>query len=267
MSTYPPDSRVDTTGFEREVHVVNGSPVVVYAAGQGVPLVYFHGAGTFQGFQFLRRFTEHFRVVVPYHPGFGESPSQTGLTSLHDHVLHYLDLFDQMGLQRFHLLGYSMGGRMAAEFAIEHSHRLQRLVLACPAGLDVPEWPMTNLATVPPAEVVQYLVHDLASVRHCLPDGPDPAFAAMREREGASLGRLCGEQGLTNPTLRMWLHRVKVPTLVLWGAEERLIPVAHAAEWGRLLPQAQVAVFAGAGHLVLDESAQAREAARQFLLD
>jgi pimeloyl-ACP methyl ester carboxylesterase len=266
MNPQQRDSRVDTSGFERQVHLVNDHPVVVYVAGRGEPLVYFHGAGTFQGFQFLRRFTDRFRVFAPYHPGFGESEAQPRLASIHDYLLHYLDLFDLLGLDRFHLLGYSMGGRMAAEFAMQHADRLHKLVLACPAGLDVPGHPMTNLAGVPPPDVIGYLVHDIAHVCRYLPEGTDAVFDAMRAREAASLARICGEEGLTNRSLPLWLHRVNVPTLVVWGTEERLIPVQHAQAWAALLPQGRAEVFADAGHLVLDESDRACETALQFLL-
>jgi pimeloyl-ACP methyl ester carboxylesterase len=267
MSKLLRDPRVVTTGFQREIHVVNGTQVVVYVAGKGEPLLYFHGAGTWQGFQFLRHFSDRFRVVAPYHPGFGESEAQPRLGSIQDYVLHYLDLLDALGLEQFHLLGYSMGGRMAAEFAIQHAHRLRKLVLACPAGLDVPDHPVTDLASVPPSEIFGYLVHDIERVRHCLPEGPDAEFIAMREREAASFGRLLGPDGLTNRQLDFWLHRVKVPALVLWGLKERVIPVAHAQAWARLLPNARVEVIADAGHLVLDESPLACETAKQFLLD
>ena len=60
-------------GFDRKEYTVNGVRTVVYSAGQGRPLVYWHGAGTFSGIDFALEWTRHFRVILPFHPGYGES--------------------------------------------------------------------------------------------------------------------------------------------------------------------------------------------------
>lgn len=265
MNAHPGDARVRTDGFERHEYVVHGVRTVLYSAGQGEPLVYLHGAGTFHGFDFVRPWTDRYRVIVPYHPGFGESADDPQVDALHDYVVHYLDLFDQLGLRQFHLVGCSMGGRLAAEFAVAHAGRLRKLVLVCPAGLDVPDHPMTSLADIPPGELFSYLIKDVGAIAPFLPDGPDAAFDAMRAREGAAVGRVLRNGSLVNPKLTVWLHRVRVPTLLLWGMEDRIIPAAQAAAWAGLLPDAQVRMVPHAGHLLLDESAQARAAVKEFL--
>lgn len=259
------DSRVRTDGFERQELMVNGVRTVVYSAGQGEPLVYLHGAGTFHGFDFVRAWTDHYRVIVPYHPGFGESADDGRIGSLHDYVVHYQELFDQLGLDDINLVGCSMGGRLAAEFAVANVDRLRKLVLVCPAGLDVLEHPMTNLGDIPPAELIAYLINDINAIAAFLPTGPDPEFDAMRAREGAAVGRVLRDGSLVNPMLASWLHRVKVPTLLLWGARDRVIPAAQASAWQQLLPDALIRVVEQAGHLILDESAEARSAVKNFL--
>ena len=84
--------------FTREDYTVDGVKTAVYTAGSGEPLVFFHGAGTAAEaagkFDFLEPWTEKFRVIVPYHPGFGESGDDPTFTDLHDYVMHYLELFD-----------------------------------------------------------------------------------------------------------------------------------------------------------------------------
>jgi pimeloyl-ACP methyl ester carboxylesterase len=71
---------------------------------------------------------------------------------------------------------------------------------------------------------------------------------------------------LTNPKLGRRLHRVRVPTLLLWGADDRLIPAAQAETWHSLLPDATIRIIPNAGHLVLDESATARSAVKEFVM-
>lgn len=260
------DSRVRTDGFDRHETMVNGTRTVVYSAGQGDTLVYFHGAGTFHGFDFARAWADRFRVVVPYHPGFGESADDLRIESIGGYVRHYVNLFDQMGLKKFNLVGCSMGGRMAAEFAADHAGMLDKLVLVCPAGLDVPAHPMTNLGDIAPAELFGYLIKDVSVLQPFLPTGPDPQFGAMREREGASVGRILRNGSLVNPELAASLPRIDVPTLLLWGREDRVIPAAQAQAWAGLLPRAAVRIVDDAGHLILDESAQGRAAVKEFLM-
>lgn len=260
------DARVRTDGFTREEHMVDGVRTVLYTAGQGEPLVYFHGAGTFHGFDFARAWTDRFRVILPYHPGFGESDDDLRVGALADYVTHYRRLVDQLGLDKFNLVGCSMGGRLAAEFAAVHADRLSKLVLACPAGLEVPAHPMTALGEIPPDQLIGYLIHDVGAIAAFLPDGPDPQFAAMRAREGAAVGRVLREGSLVNPELASLARRISVPTLLLWGALDRVIPVEQAAAWGVLLQHARIRTVARAGHLVLDESAEARAAVKDFLL-
>ena len=93
------------------------------------------------------------RVIIPYHPGWGESGDAPNFTTLHDYVLHYLDLFDQLKLERFSLVGLSLGGLLSATFAIEHAHRLKKLVLVAPPGMHVPDHPTADLSRIPPEQI------------------------------------------------------------------------------------------------------------------
>ena len=83
--------------FVREEMTIDGVKTVVHSAGSGEPLVLFHGAGTVDGFDFAEPWTDKFRVIVPYHPGFGESGDDPTFTDIHDYVMHYLELFDALG--------------------------------------------------------------------------------------------------------------------------------------------------------------------------
>src|SRR5215469_14389996 len=119
-----------TDGFTRDEYVVDGIRSVVYNAGEGPAVVYFHGGGTFHGFEWARGWLDRFRVILPYHPGFGESADDPGITSMSDYVVHYTALFETLGLTQFGLVGASLGGRLAVEFALTHGNRVKRLVLS-----------------------------------------------------------------------------------------------------------------------------------------
>jgi pimeloyl-ACP methyl ester carboxylesterase len=251
-------------GFEREVHSINGVKTIVLTAGRGEPLVFFHGAGTWHGFTFALPWAEKFRVIIPFHPGFGESGDDPALTDMHDYVMHYLDLFDALGIAKTRLVGFSLGGWLAAKFAMEHGHRVERLVLVGPAGLRDKAHPMADVLKLPPEQIVPMLVTNFDVIKPYLPEKPDLDFIGDRYREGGTLARLLWERPW-DANLPRYLHRLGVPTLLVWGEDDRLIPVQQAESWRRLIPKADVAIFKGAGHLVLDEKREAVDAVQRFL--
>lgn len=259
------DSRVDHSGFTRHEYLIDGTPTVLYRAGQGEPLVFLHGGGTWHGIDFARAWTDRYEVILPYHPGFGQSHDNPRIDCTQDYIQHYQELFDVLGLERFNLVGFSLGGRLAAEYAIQHGRQIAKLVLVAPAGLDVPEHPQPDFLVIPPEEIPAYLVNDLQTLLPFLPSGADEEFGAMRMREGGSVARLMRNNSMVNPKLAPWLHRIQMPTLLAWGANDRIVPPGQGEHWQQLLAHAELRQFPDAGHLLLDESPAAREAIAEFL--
>lgn len=227
--------------------------------------MFLHGAGTFHGFPFARRWAEQFRVILPYHPGFGESGDDPRFGSMQDYVVHCLDLFDALGLEQVNLVGFSLGGWLAAELGVFARERLCKLVLVAPAGLRVPEHPPADLFTLPPQELPGYLVHDVSVILPFLPKEHDVEFLTARYRESSSLARLIWDSPSGSRKLHHWLHRVTTPTLLVWGRQDRILPVGQAEAWRKLLPNVEFLSIDGAGHLVLDEKPEAAEAVGRFL--
>jgi pimeloyl-ACP methyl ester carboxylesterase len=252
------------TEFRREKLIVNGIDVTMLTAGSGEPLLFLHGAGTWHGFDFALPWASRFRVMIPYHPGWGESGDSPDMTRPDDYALHYLELIDQLGLDKVNLVGISMGARFAATFTIHYRQRVRKLVLICPAGLTVAEHPMTDLSKVALPDRAKFLVNDFSVVAPYWPEPPGSEFLAAREREGASFGRMM-QAGLVGPWLTRWLHRVNVPAMIVWGDKDRLIPPEHAGAWAGLIPGARVLIVPGAGHLVPDESPDSVEEIAKFL--
>ena len=250
--------------FQRETLRVNGVKIVMHTAGSGEPLLYLHGAGTVNGFDFALPWAEHFRVMAPYHPNWGESADAPEMETVNDYMLHYLELIDQLKIERAHVVGFSMGGRFAATFGFEHRRRVGKLVLVAPAGLPVAEHPMVDLAKIPANEIFSYLAEDRdVALRH-IPENPSDEFIAARLRERESFQRIL-QSGLVSPKLSRWLHRLTMPTMIVWGEKDRIVPVGQADSWARLIPGAQVKRFAGAGHLVLEEKPESVQAITEFL--
>ena len=113
----------DPAGFTRSEYDINGVKTVVQSIGSGPVLVFLHGTGTFTGFEVARAWAAHHTVLIPFHPGFGDSGDSDTIDTIEDHVLHYMDLFDRLGLRNFDLAGFSLGGWLAAEFTIRQPQR------------------------------------------------------------------------------------------------------------------------------------------------
>src|SRR5262245_1786586 len=133
------------TGYTETRVDVNGVDTAVFVAGGGAPVVFLPGGGTATGFDSLLPLARSARLIVPHHPGFGASADDASYDDFEDYVLHYLDLLDELGLDEVALVGHSLGGLLAARLAILQPHRVRRLVLVAPLGLDVPAHPTTPI--------------------------------------------------------------------------------------------------------------------------
>lgn len=252
------------THFEREQHTVQGNRVVLLTAGSGTPLLFLHGAGTFHGFEFALPWAERRRVIAPFHPGWGESGDAVGMTDVHDYVMHYLELLDQLKLDKVDLVGFSLGGLLAARFAAEHGDRVRKLVLVAPAGLRDDKHPTADVLALPPEKLLPMLAVDFSVVQRHLPAQPDANFMGERYREATATSRLLWERPW-DPKLQRYLHRLTMPTLLVWGQQDALIPVQQSDRWLAGVPGARLRTFDRAGHLVLDEKPEAVRAVAEFL--
>lgn len=249
--------------FAQRTLNVNGVDTVVLTMGSGPPLVYFHGAGTVTGFDFAPEWARRFQVVIPYHPGFGKSADDPDMTDIGDYVAHYVELFAMLGLSSVNLAGQSMGGFIASQLAAEHDKLVRKLALICPIGIPIPEHPSVDFLKVPPQELPALLAADPQTVIRHLPAQPDEAFFAERGKEATAAGRILRD-GPFDPALVDKLPRITAPIMLVWGKADRLTPVAQHTSWTNLLPKAELRLYDGAGHLVLDEAPQSVQAIADF---
>lgn len=222
--------------------------------GKGSPLVFLHGAGGVMGvLPFMERLAGRFDVVVPDHPGYGRSDEPAWLENIHDVAYFYLDFLERLGLEKVVLAGASMGGWMALEVAVRDTSRLRALVLNAPAGVAAPGVEPVDLFLLSPEESVRHLVHDpkLAEERLARPMPPEALDTVLKNRH--TTARLAWEPRLQDPHLPKWLHRIDVPVCIVWGAQDRVLPVGIAHELKRLMPKAELNILEGCGHLVQEE--------------
>ena len=253
-----------TEGFDRIVHRIDGIETVTYAIGDGEALVYFHGGATYHGFEWARALANHFRVYAPYHPNFGES-GDAPFDQMADYVAHYEMLFPALGLDTFHLAGASMGGHMAARYAAANPGDIDKLVLNAPAGLISKNASMPDFSKVAPQDLPKMFVTDPAWIEPYWPANPSPEWQAVRDRESRAAFASREDIAATDRALRDGLKGFDRPTLLLWGAADRIVPPGYAKDWQEVLPHAELAVIPNGSHLLLDEFPAAVEALRDFL--
>lgn len=229
---------------------LRGNRVHYFRAGSGPPLLFLHGTGSAGAWLPVHaKLAERFEVIAPDHPGFGLSDRPDWLEGIDDLVIHYLDLLDALGLDRVHVVGTSFGGWVAAELAVSHAQRLRRLVLVDAAGLHVPGAPLPDVFWMSPEENVRIVVHDQALAEQMLAAPADEAALQLRIKGQTTLALLAWNPYLHNPKLARRLYRVTVPTLVVWGEHDRLIPPAHGEAYAAGIPNARLAVVPNCGHL------------------
>ena len=182
--------RREAAGTACRASEMRGVEIALREAGDGPPLLFLHGAGTATGFERLLPLAEHFRLLVPHHPGFGESEDDPEMTGVHDLERHYLDLLDLLEIDELALVGHSMGGWLAATLAISQGSRVRSLVLAAPWGLRVPEHPTVDMFSDPRRRAAALPDRRHVRVRR---KGAGcrrrPTFLADRYREATSAAR------------------------------------------------------------------------------
>lgn len=248
--------------------VIAGARLRMFRGGAGRPALFLHGgAGLSAWTPFFQAVSENVDLIVPEHPGFGESDNPDWLRSVSDLALFYLDLLDAMELSDVHLIGNSFGGWIAAEMAVRDCSRLRSLTLIGPAGLP-PVGEQADIFRWPHADSTRNLFYNQAIAERMLAAVPTPEQLANQLKNQTTMARLGASCRLTNPDLGRWLHRIKVPAHVVWGRHDKYCPVATAEAWSSAIPHARATIVDEAGHLPHAEQPQATgKAVTAFLLD
>jgi pimeloyl-ACP methyl ester carboxylesterase len=232
---------------------VDGCRTHLRRGGKGEPLLFLHGAsGAPVVMPFMEKLAQRFDVLVPEHPGWGRSDEPEWLENIHDAAYFYLDFLKKLNLKNTTLVGSSMGGWIAMEMAVRDTSRLRSLVLVSPAGVAAPGVRPADIFLMAPEDLVRSLFFDvkLAEARLAQPEDID---VALKNRH--TTARLAWEPRLHDPFLPKWLHRIDVPVKIVWGRQDRILPVAMADEIKRHLATAQVHILENCGHLPHAEKA------------
>jgi pimeloyl-ACP methyl ester carboxylesterase len=243
---------------------IAGHAIEIAEEGDGAPLLYLHGfadlhAASRAFLPFHAALANGRRLIAPAHPACAGSEEDEDIEGMDDLVLRYIELLDQENLPRLDIVGACAGGWIAAEIAARYPERVGKLVLIGASGLYVENEPIGDLFWEAQPETgndfssLRRLLFARADLPEALALFPDSRSDVAREVERYKAMRFASRIGFSPPyfydrKLRGRLHRFKGPALLIWGADDRMVPRAHAKAYAQSFPNARLEVIAGAGH-------------------
>ena len=226
----------------------------VTKAGKGPPLLYLHGAVGQKGWApFLERLSRTFTVYAPVMPGYGAATGLEHLADLADLTLYNLEVLNELGVTRAHVVGHFLGGMIAAEMAAASPLSINRLVLVSPAGVWRDEEPVADLLALNANELSERLTASADGTASL--DGLTEELSRDRMQDIAAAGKFLWP--LPDKGLSRRAYRIKASTLILWGAQDRINPPSYSGDFQKMIKRSQTKTIADAGHLVMLERPEA----------
>jgi pimeloyl-ACP methyl ester carboxylesterase len=231
--------------------IVNGVRIELIDHGHGRPILFLHPhIGLDPSAPVLSVLAEGGRLIAPSHPGFGHSERPAGITTVDDLAYFYLDLMDALDLRDTLVIGVSLGAWIAAAMAVKSTARMARLVLGNPVGIKVGDRETRDILDIFAMLEGEFLEKAFADPtvgrRDYRAMAEDEVTVAARNREAAAL--YAWSPYMHDPKLKGRLHRIRIPTLVLWGAADRLVGEAYGRAFAAAVPGAKFETIAAAGH-------------------
>ncbi len=236
----------------RESYRLQGAKIEVERWGRGRPILLLQSEDAYEAqLPLLDRLAETHEVILPWAPGYGRSSLPDTVRTIDDIAYIYLDLMDLLDLRAATLIGFSVGGWIAAEIATKTCARLAAMVLVAPLGIKFGGPFDRDIADIYflPAGTVRAL-------RFADPE-KDPLLNADRLSRRAAIcvarhrettARLCWEPYFHNPALKNRLHRIAVETLLVWGSADGLATTRYGRAFARRIPGAGFTTIGRAGH-------------------
>ena len=241
------------TSEPREEFVeVGGAKIHLLKGGQGRPLVMLHSVeGNLGWLSAQRSLAQRYTVYAPTHPGFDASERPEWLETVSDLARFYLWILQELGLDKVSLAGHFLGGWLAAELAVMCPHVVDRLILIDAAGIRPQQGEIADIFLLGQHETQRIAFFDAQQA---------PEYAAVFGRERSAeereiqaqnqemAARLCWKPYMYGRALPWLLPRLRVPTLIIWGGQDQIVPVECAELYQRAIPGSRLEIIDGCGH-------------------
>ena len=238
--------------FEEQTVKIGDTNIKMFKGGSGDPLLLLHGASGNRGpLHYANSLAENYTVYLPTHPGFGDSEKPDWIQSVTDMASFYTWFQQELDLEGTRVIGFSMGGWIAAEIAATCNHAFSKMMLVNAAGIKPNNSEIADIFIITPAQIADLMFHDPAQV----PEydqiykqdlTPDQINQGERNREMAV--RVCWKPYMHDPRLPYLLKRVHIPTQIVWGKQDKIVPLECGEIYKDIIPGSDLTVIDNCGH-------------------
>ena len=230
---------------------IAGVVLRVARAGSGAPvLLLHHDIGTPERVPFYDALASRFAVLAPTHPGYDGSARPEWLRSVRDVAVVYHRLIAERDLGPLTLIGLGFGGWIAAEMAAMAPPACRRLVLVGAMGIKPERGEIADQALVSYIDYVKLGFADLSAYARVFGAEPSTETLEQWDLNREMTFRIAWKPYMYNPTLPHLLGGVATPSLIVWGRDDRVVPLECGERFAKALPNARLHVIEGAGHFV-----------------
>lgn len=245
--------RMTATCSDQVVEVA-GTQVHLSRGGSGDPLLILsHDIGSPGWLPFYQQLAERFEVIVPSHPGYDQSSRPDWMRSVRDVAIVYQWLLAEMKLDGVTVVGLGFGGWIAAEMATMAPRSFKRLVLVGAMGIQPDDGEIMDQALLNYIEYARAGFHDQRAFDRVYGSEPSTDQLETWDRNREMSFRIAWKPYMYSQTLPHLLGGVQTPTLVVWGAQDRIVPRSSGERYARSLPHARLEIVEDAGHCVAME--------------
>jgi pimeloyl-ACP methyl ester carboxylesterase len=250
---------------------VGDSSLTVIQGGSGQPVLVLHEELGDPGW--LQWHTELARsrtLMIPQHPGFGKSPQIKWIRNIRDLACHYSRLIREQGLTPIDVIGFSLGGWIAAEMAVNDAKQFRHLVLVGATGVKPPEGDIADLFTVTARNYLNASVQDgkgTAEFAKLFGGEHTPEQFEAWEDARAETSRIAWQPYMFNPSLPQLLEGVAaLPTLLIWGRQDRIVPLSAGEVYHKSIAGSELMVLDRCGHRPeIEKQAEFSQRVQRFL--
>ena len=237
-----------TQSWTEEFLEVVGIKTQVLKGGSGAPLIVLHGGGANEGWlSYHEALSQHFAVYVPSHPGYNGTEQPGWINTVTDVAHFYLGFMEALGLEQVSLMGFSLGGWIAAEIAAVCPPKLKGLVLVDAVGVKPRTGEIAEVMMVSPQQVQNLVYYDMSKAPDFNDLTQEGRDVLWRNREMTS--RLAWKPYMHNPSLPEYLKFVRVPSLIVWGRHDGIVPLNCGEIYHEVLQGSTLHIIEECGHI------------------
>lgn len=240
-----------TTGYTEVQVKVADTELYLLKGGTGVPMLVLHGVEGFEGWlQFHSALAERATVYVPSHPGYGQTPCPEWLETIVHQAIFYHWFLQEQALGPVDVVGIGLGGWIAAQMAVMCPQQLRHLVLVDAAGIRPQQGEVFDLFITPWRQVIERCFYQTATAPEYerVFGGEQQEFGGPREAGRTMSIRMGFRPFMYDRALPRMLGKVRLPSLIVWGAQDQIIPVECGELYQRAIPGAALRLIEQCGH-------------------